>query len=502
MEKFICVINENMERSIFLASSFNLHKENYAIGDKMYHRNGSFFFFLSSAIEAKSLEPFLEDSYKIDAVVLETLKREKEERERQRHKEEQEKNRKEQEEDDSNRKHPEEYFIQEDQRRAIKEALNNQTFVQFKSYAEQQYPNDLDQQKILITKLQEQHYEQYMQQIVQQRLISDRMNGRSSISTPSSPSSSQSQKLESPLIRKEDGQTYYQSTTGHSNNLHSTSSPTKSVSSPSSSSGFYSSPSSATPTSSLIRINSLTQSTFQEGPEDKSSLRKYKMTEKTDESHSTIRSEGNETTGKVKNSEDVGANGDEIEGDIDESGPEDYDSVESPRMWTTKDIVNFKESIRSINGDGIIKVGHGEIVTVRVPTHPEGTCIFWEFATDSYDIGFGLFFEWTKNPGTQVSVHISESEDDDEDEEDECIGPNIEGNPATDPEKGSHSSKCISPDELPTAVILPIYRRDCHEEVFAGSHAYPGKGAYHLKFDNSYSLWRSKTLYYRVYYTK
>lgn len=54
----------------------------------------------------------------------------------------------------------------------------------------------------------------------------------------------------------------------------------------------------------------------------------------------------------------------------------------------------------------------------------------------------------------------------------------------------------------PVSVIIPIYRRDAHEEVFAGSHSYPGRGVYLLKFDNSYSLWRSKTLYYRVYYTK
>lgn len=71
--------------------------------------------------------------------------------------------------------------------------------------------------------------------------------------------------------------------------------------------------------------------------------------------------------------------------------------------------------------------------------------------------------------------------------------------------------------------IIPVYRRDCHEEVraqlspsrllqwprngaplqvYAGSHSYPGRGVYLLKFDNSYSLWRSKTLYYRVYYSK
>ena len=54
-----------------------------------------------------------------------------------------------------------------------------------------------------------------------------------------------------------------------------------------------------------------------------------------------------------------------------------------------------------------------------MPTHEDGSCLFWEFATDNYDIGFGLFFEWTKSPTEQVSVHISDSEEEEEDDEDE-----------------------------------------------------------------------------------
>ena len=69
-----------------------------------------------------------------------------------------------------------------------------------------------------------------------------------------------------------------------------------------------------------------------------------------------------------------------------------------------------------------------------------------------------------------------------------------------DPETGSTTA--LVDKGPPTSVIIPIYRRDCHEEVYAGTHPYPGKGVYLLKFDNTYSLWRSKTLYYRVYYTK
>ncbi len=48
--------------------------------------------------------------------------------------------------------------------------LSRQTFSQFRSYAEQQYPDNPDQQAVLIRQLQEQHYYQYMQQIYQQQV--------------------------------------------------------------------------------------------------------------------------------------------------------------------------------------------------------------------------------------------------------------------------------------------------------------------------------------------
>ena len=72
-----------------------------------------------------------------------------------------------------------------------------------------------------------------------------------------------------------------------------------------------------------------------------------------------------------------------------------------------------------------------------------------------------------------------------------------EANKPNDVEKGGKKD-----DRPPTDEIIPVYRRDCHDEVYCGSHAYPGRGVYLLKFDNSYSLWRSKTLYYRVYYSR
>ncbi len=58
----------------------------------------------------------------------------------------------------------------EEKRRQIKEALNQQTYTQFKAYASQQFPDNPDQQAVLIRQLQEQHYVQYMQQIFQQQV--------------------------------------------------------------------------------------------------------------------------------------------------------------------------------------------------------------------------------------------------------------------------------------------------------------------------------------------
>ncbi|KAM6992461.1 Golgi resident protein GCP60 isoform 1-T1 [Tautogolabrus adspersus] len=176
--------------------------------------------------------------------------------------------------------------------------------------------------------------------------------------------------------------------------------------------------------------------------------------------------------------------------EVSENGPLLADSppvIAAPSMWTRPQIKDFKEKIRQ-DADSVITVGRGEVVTVRVPTHEEGSYLFWEFATDYYDIGFGVFFEWTDAASASVSVHVSESSDEDEEEE---------GEPPNEEEKAKKEAGKPQVDE-----IVPVYRRDCHEEVYAGSHQYPGRGVYLLKFDNSYSLWRSKSVYYRVYYTR
>merc|ERR1711981_999241 len=203
--------------------------------------------------------------------------------------------------------------------------------------------------------------------------------------------------------------------------------------------------------------------------------------------------------------DEVLENADDNEGAESEENGEDHectdecgfcadDDVSPASMWTKKELQVFKDSIRKEGGDSIIKVGHGETVTVRVPTHQDGTALFWEFSTDSYDIAFGLFFEWTDSDENEVSVHISDSEDEDVDDD--------YNDEDGDLENGGSVNQALVEKGPPTSVIVPIYRRDCHLEVYAGTHNYPGRGAYLLKFDNTYSLWRSKTLYYRVYYTR
>ncbi|KAJ8044619.1 Golgi resident protein GCP60 [Holothuria leucospilota] len=181
------------------------------------------------------------------------------------------------------------------------------------------------------------------------------------------------------------------------------------------------------------------------------------------------------------------ANGPLHEDGAADGNDENLPDIAKASSWTHPDIAKFKSQLAK-DSESVIKVGHGETVTVRVPTHNEGKYIFWEFATDYYDIGFGLYFEWSESASNAISVHVSDSSEDEEEFKDDEEG--------GDPERGSKN------DGPPLDEIIPIYRRDCHQEVYAGCHKYPGRGVYLLKFDNSYSLFRSKTLYYRVYYTK
>lgn len=163
-----------------------------------------------------------------------------------------------------------------------------------------------------------------------------------------------------------------------------------------------------------------------------------------------------------------------------------------PCIWTFAKMKEFKNKLVREKGSRLV-VKRGEVVTIRVPTHPSGKRVCWEFATDDYDIGFGVYFDWTPVTTTDITVQVSESsEEEDEDEEEAEIEDTV---PVGDVERGSRSSLRSRYGE-----VMPVYRRDSHRNVQAGSHDYPGEGIYLLKFDNSYSLLRNKTLYFHIYF--
>lgn len=91
-----------------------------------------------------------------------------------------------------------------------------------------------------------------------------------------------------------------------------------------------------------------------------------------------------------------------------------------PTTWTSAAVKELKVKLRT-EKDSMVTVYRGDIMTVHVPTVPEANKVCWEFATDGYDIGFGIYFDWTPVTSRSITVHISESSDD-EDEEEELEG--------------------------------------------------------------------------------
>nr|XP_040130715.1 protein TMED8 isoform X3 [Ictidomys tridecemlineatus] len=95
-----------------------------------------------------------------------------------------------------------------------------------------------------------------------------------------------------------------------------------------------------------------------------------------------------------------------------------------PCIWTFAKVKEFKSKLGKEKNSRLV-VKRGEVVTIRVPTHPEGKRVCWEFATDDYDIGFGVYFDWTPVTSTDITVQVSDSseeEDEEEEEEEEIEG--------------------------------------------------------------------------------
>lgn len=99
---------------------------------------------------------------------VEAIKKDKEEKERMALEEDR---RKQEQQELEKLKHTEAQKIEEQksreemQKRKLQDALNQQTYLQFRAYAEKQFPGNPEQQGTLIRQLQNEHYHQYMQQL-------------------------------------------------------------------------------------------------------------------------------------------------------------------------------------------------------------------------------------------------------------------------------------------------------------------------------------------------
>eukprot|EP00039_Didymoeca_costata_P026698 m.16438 g.16438 ORF g.16438 m.16438 type:complete len:331 (+) comp5699_c0_seq2:241-1233(+) len=113
------------------------------------------------------------------------------------------------------------------------------------------------------------------------------------------------------------------------------------------------------------------------------------------------------------------------------------------------ELEQFRQDLRD-KSDYTLQIGRGEVVRVRVPNKQPGkTMVLWKFCTEANDIGFGVDFEVT-----------------------------TEGEPVVEN-------------------IVPVERKPCDTELLIGSHSYPKPGNWLLLFDNSFSILRSKTVYYK-----
>lgn len=135
-------------------------------------------------------------------------------------------------------------------------------------------------------------------------------------------------------------------------------------------------------------------------------------------------------------------------------------------LWCSpKAARNFIAQLQSSSPSGLpanvpLVLAPGETVSVQVPTSTQATAIFWEFATESGDIGFGLGFEWSEERNRR---------------------------------EGEGRNHKFSEQ------LLPVTLRECWEDLVLGSHQYQDQGTYTLNFVNSHST-LPKTVYYKVFY--
>lgn len=129
----------------------------------------------------------------------------------------------------------------------------------------------------------------------------------------------------------------------------------------------------------------------------------------------------------------------------------ELDRIPRSRL-TAQDYIDEFTALLQGGADAEAVVASGEVLTVRVPKPGSGsTKIVWQFHTLQRDIQFGVDFE------------------------------------------AKHADGTIHTETVQATTLI-----NAHLEVVTGAHVAQGEGTWLLKFDNSYSYFRSKTVLYRV----
>ena len=202
----------------------------------------------------------------------------------------------------------------------MKEALKKQTFYQFQSYAQQQYPNDPAAQEQLIKSLEELHYQQFVQQVMQfqgqRQLTGGQAPQTDDLANGIQQFNLNGDKLDQPAEN------------GLASNLDR-------------------------------QFGKMNQQEYANNPRhlvDQNESEPDESEEETEDEEASEAETDNESVGY-----------DNYEGKSVQVAP--------PQMWSKKIIKPFKESISIDSGDGVIKVNYGETLTIRVPTVPGGKII-------------------------------------------------------------------------------------------------------------------------------
>ena len=200
--------------------------------------------------------------------------------------------------------------------------MNEQTAVQFKHYAEQQYPNEPERQQELIKQLQEQHFQQFMTHwYQQQQLIAQQQQQQQNSENPQQ--SEQQQSIEAT------------NTSSETNGQMATVVP----------------PPQVVPVANLP-ISGITngQSQQQQQPAPPAQVN------------------GNGTS---EHTASEAANTQIVESDVENGDKEQAGGAIQPiplapvRLWTHKNVKQFRETIKKENSEAIIKIGSGESITVN-----------------------------------------------------------------------------------------------------------------------------------------